>query len=252
MVETFGDKDAILFEVRWPTEAPSTPAEATRGTLRLWVHGSQVWPGDDLDEAFEWTWIELAEFLARSWRWLLWENGFPFELPGGSIAKVHVDLERRWSLLSMAIREEEEEELYSFAERHDLAQSLMGATAPRSGSSAKETCAGFPPEIVRFWFHLRWLSTHFSNLSRQLYHVYLSVMKELLQFVHCGPHAPERPRANSYRSRLGLNEPSYRGCKATRTQRASGKLTRNITPSRSSWQQRGWPLHCPQRTRSKC
>lgn len=30
----------------------------------------------------------------------------------------------------MAIREEEEEELYSFAERHDLARSLMGATAP--------------------------------------------------------------------------------------------------------------------------
>ena len=159
MVETFGDKDAILFEVRWPTEAPSTPAEATRGTLRLWVHGSQVWPGDDLDEAFEWTWIELAEFLARSWRWLLWENGFPFELPGGSIAKVHVDLERRWSLLSMAIREEEEEELYSFAERHDLAQSLMGATAPpvwlvREGNlcwiSTRDSAVLVPFKVVEY------------------------------------------------------------------------------------------------------
>ena len=130
MVETFGDKDAILFEVRWSTQASATPAEATRGTLRLWTHGRQVWPGNDLDEAFEWTWVELAEFLARSWRWLLWENGFPFELSGGSLTKVHVDLERRWSLLSMAVREEEEEDLYSFEERHDLARSLMGATAP--------------------------------------------------------------------------------------------------------------------------
>jgi Zn-dependent peptidase ImmA (M78 family) len=89
-----------------------------------------VWPGNDLDEDFEWTWIELAEFLARSWRWLLWENGFPFELPGGRITQVHVDLDRRWDLLSMAAREEEEENLYSFEERHDLARALMGAVAP--------------------------------------------------------------------------------------------------------------------------
>ena len=30
----------------------------------------------------------------------------------------------------MAAREEEEEELYSFEERHDLARALMGAVAP--------------------------------------------------------------------------------------------------------------------------
>ena len=130
MVEAFGEKDSILIEVRWSSETAVTSAEATRGALRLWANGHQVWPGSDLDEAFEWTWVELAEFLARTWRWLLWENGFPFELPGGSITKLHVDLERRWSLLSMAVREEEEEDLYSFEERHDLARSLMGATAP--------------------------------------------------------------------------------------------------------------------------
>ena len=105
-------------------------ADATRGALRLWAHGRQVWPGNDLDEAFEWTWVELAEFLAKSWRWLLWENGLPFELPGGSITQVYADLSRRWDLLSMAVREEEEEELYSFEERHDLARALMGAVAP--------------------------------------------------------------------------------------------------------------------------
>ena len=130
MVEMFGEKGNILFEVRWSAEPAATSAEATRGTLRLWAHGRQVWPGGDLDEAFEWTWVELVEFLARSWRWLQWENGFPFELPGGSITQVHVDLDRRWSLLSMAAREEEEEDLYSFEERHDLARGLMGATAP--------------------------------------------------------------------------------------------------------------------------
>ncbi|MGH3237898.1 MAG: hypothetical protein ACRDOH_32490, partial [Streptosporangiaceae bacterium] len=100
MVETFGEKGAILLEVRWSAESAATSADATRGTLRLWAHGRQVWPGNDLDEAFEWTWVELAEFLAKSWRWLLWENGLPFELPGGSIIQVHVDLGRRWGLLS--------------------------------------------------------------------------------------------------------------------------------------------------------
>jgi Zn-dependent peptidase ImmA (M78 family) len=130
MVETFGEKGAILLEVRWSAESAATSTDATRGALRLWAHGRQVWPGGDLDEDFEWTWVEFAEFLARSWRWLLWENGLPFELPGGSITQVHVDLDRRWDLLSMAAREEEEEDLYSFEERHDLARALMGAAAP--------------------------------------------------------------------------------------------------------------------------
>src|SRR5260370_10298001 len=130
MVETFGDKGAILLEMRWSAESAATSVDATRGALRLWAHGRQVWPGNDLDEAFEWTWVELAEFLAKSWRWLLWETGLPFELPGGSITQVHVDLNRRWDLLSMAVREEEEEDLYSFEERHDLARALIGAVAP--------------------------------------------------------------------------------------------------------------------------
>jgi Zn-dependent peptidase ImmA (M78 family) len=130
MVETFGEKDALLLESRWSAESATTSADATRGALRLWAHGRQVWPGNDLDEAFEWTWVELAEFLTRSWRWLLWENGLPFELPGGSINQVYVDLNRRWDLLSMAAREGEEEDLYSFEERHDLARALMGAVAP--------------------------------------------------------------------------------------------------------------------------
>ncbi len=130
MIETFGEKGAILLEVRWSAESAATSTDATRGALRLWTHGRQAWPGNDLDEAFEWTWIEFAEFLARSWRWLLWENGLPFELPGGSITQVYADLNRRWDLLSMAAREEEEEDLYSFEERHDLARALMGAVAP--------------------------------------------------------------------------------------------------------------------------
>jgi len=130
MVETFGEKDAIFLEVRWSAESATTSTDATRGALRLWAHGRQVWPGRDLDEALEWTWIEFAEFLARSWRWFLWENGFPFELSGGSIRQVYADLNRRWDLLSMAAREEEEEDLYSFEERHDLGRALMGAVAP--------------------------------------------------------------------------------------------------------------------------
>ncbi len=130
MVEAFGEKGSILLDVTWTAASAATSVDATRGALRLWAHGRQVWPGNDLDEAFEWTWVELAEFLTRSWRWLLWENGLPFELQGGSINQVYVDLNRRWDLLSMAAREGEEEDLYSFEERHDLARALMGAVAP--------------------------------------------------------------------------------------------------------------------------
>lgn len=129
MVETFGDKDALLIEVDWSADPATTSADATRGALRLWAHGRLVWPGNDLDGGQEWTWVELAEFLSGSWPFILWENGLPFELPGGSLTEMYAFLDRRWRLLSMAVREAEEEDLYSFAERHDLARALMGATA---------------------------------------------------------------------------------------------------------------------------
>ncbi len=130
MVEVLGSKEALLLEINWSEEVGATAAEATRGSLRLWAHGQELWPGGGYEPGLEWTWIELAEFLARFWNWLIWENGFPFELQGESIGHVRADLDRRWSLLSMAVRDMEEEDFYSFEERHDLARAISGAVAP--------------------------------------------------------------------------------------------------------------------------
>jgi Zn-dependent peptidase ImmA (M78 family) len=130
MVASFGAKDSLLLEVDWTREVGATSADATRGSLRLWANGEEVWPGGNYEPGLEWTWVELAEFLSAFWPWLMWENGFPFELQGGSIERVRVDLQRRWSLLSMAVREVEEEDFFSFLERHDLARGLSGAVVP--------------------------------------------------------------------------------------------------------------------------
>jgi Zn-dependent peptidase ImmA (M78 family) len=130
MVASFGAKDSLLLEVDWAGEVGATSADATRGSLRLWANGEEVWPGGNYELGFEWTWVELAEFLAGFWPWLMWENGLPFDLQGGSIQRVRVDLQRRWSLLSMAVREVEEEDFFSFLERHDLARGISGAVAP--------------------------------------------------------------------------------------------------------------------------
>ena len=68
----------IEIALSWLT-VPSQPtgAEATRGLLRANLRGRPVWYGENEATGFEWTWIELIEFLAGSWLCLVIEDGAP-------------------------------------------------------------------------------------------------------------------------------------------------------------------------------
>jgi Zn-dependent peptidase ImmA (M78 family) len=79
---------------------------------------------------FEWTWIELAEFLANGWPWLTLEENFPLGIRGGTLDEVHAELARLWDSKSEAVREEEQEWVYNYRESHDLANGVQGAVLP--------------------------------------------------------------------------------------------------------------------------
>ncbi len=132
MVETLGRKEALFFEFDWSmVDEPKTAAEFSRACMRLSIGGVPVWHGDDDSEGFEWTWIELAEFLANAWPWLLWEDGFPLGLRGGRILEIQAELAQRWDSKSETVREVEQQELYDYQETHDLSRALQGAILPQ-------------------------------------------------------------------------------------------------------------------------
>jgi hypothetical protein len=156
MVNKFGSEEFLAIEITWADEPGATAVENTRGVLRLWAAGVELWPGNGYGLGLEWTWVELAEFLAGTWQWLTWENGLPFDLHWGPLPNVRADVERRWRQLSMSAREVEEEEFYNFQERHDLARAVSGAVLPpvwvvRDGDSCWIATEGSATPVAFHW-----------------------------------------------------------------------------------------------------
>lgn len=128
LVGRYGNDEGLLLEVHWEdTSSRATAAQATWGELRLLIQGEVVWQGADPSVGFSWTWIELLEFLAVSWPFLEWEDGFPLGLRPGTPSQVRAQVDDRWEELAAPLREEEEEEFERFEEYHDLARALQGA-----------------------------------------------------------------------------------------------------------------------------
>jgi Zn-dependent peptidase ImmA (M78 family) len=121
----------MRFVLTWDDPHPrGTAAEATRGRLDLRV-GDRVWgvPHDSTDPGIHWTWIEMLEHLSDIWKPLLWEEADPLGLDC-SPSRLRASAEERWLERSSSLREREQESLWSFQQRHDLAAALQGAWPP--------------------------------------------------------------------------------------------------------------------------
>jgi len=129
----FGTRDGLLLRVRWGGNLRAArTADRTRGTLELRIAGRTVWAerGWPRVRGFTWTWIDLVEFLADAWPFLLWEEVPPGQLRLSSPRWLRADAERRWNAVPGEVRSKEEHEFFEFEERHDLARGLQGAVVP--------------------------------------------------------------------------------------------------------------------------
>ena len=118
----------LSFEIAWSADpAAVTAAELTRGALTARIGNYPVW--GDTEGGFEWTWIELLEFLAGAWRYIAWEEGDPLGL-GDPLPDLRSAARARWELLPGAHRQSEEEELWAFESTHNLASAVQGAWLP--------------------------------------------------------------------------------------------------------------------------
>ena len=112
-----GKPQGLQFEVEWLGDhSEATAAEATRGRLLLWVGEHLIW-GRRLGSSFRgliWTWIEFLEFLAESWPYLAYEEGYPFGLHPNSPTRLRDAAESRWLTRPIEMVSREQAELTAF------------------------------------------------------------------------------------------------------------------------------------------
>lgn len=123
------DLPRLDWELSWSTDSVATPsAELTHGVLTLSIGDHEVWGQDD----GEWPWVDLLQWLGRSWAWLRGEEGLPAPLPSDapSFRFLVEYLEHATRGQPQASRSRASMALWNFRETHDLSRALLGAEAP--------------------------------------------------------------------------------------------------------------------------
>ena len=115
----------------WLAGGPRTSAaNATRGSLRVSLRGKAVWHGSAEAAGFEWTWIELLEFLAESWLYLAIEDGAPLGVALDTVPRMVAAAEMAVESASPLGSDLEREQLEAYRMTHDLAEAVQGAAMP--------------------------------------------------------------------------------------------------------------------------
>lgn len=117
--------DATFSWVDSATASP-TAADRSRGVLGIAVDGQVVWGGD----SFEWTWIELLEWLGYSWLALSADDGAPPDLEFSSRGGRPYAARPFGRDASGGLAEDREIALWQFLETHDMAKALPGTAHP--------------------------------------------------------------------------------------------------------------------------
>ncbi len=130
LVATAGG-DEIEVALSWAAVTPAlTAAEATRGRLRLSLRGKPIWYGADPSVGFEWSWIELLEYLGESWLYLAVEDGAPLGVGLDTAPRMRAAAEVALERSELFASDIEREQLEAFQLTHDLAEAIQGAALP--------------------------------------------------------------------------------------------------------------------------
>ncbi len=115
----------------------------------LLLQGEPIWCREDDDgstTALHWTWIDLLEGLAEHWPALLLEETYPIPVLPLYPGLLRREAERRWEDQPDEIIDAEDEAVYRFLLRHDLAMTCKGLFVPsllllRQGQHFAVSCA---------------------------------------------------------------------------------------------------------------
>ncbi len=127
-MKRLGVPHGLTFELDLPAEGHPQ----AEGPLTLRLAGHPIWPdpATTSEPAVRWPWIDLLEHLTDCWPYLEWEESYPAELTPrwpDQLRSAAV-LQRRPS--GQPLDDDEDEAVYAFELRHDLAPGLRGAYLP--------------------------------------------------------------------------------------------------------------------------
>ena len=105
-------------------------SDATLGRLRVSLGGHTVWHGKAQSAGFEWTWVELLEFLGDSWVFLALEDGAPFGIAPSTVPRMVAAAETVIERSNPLGSDVQEEHLEAYRATHDLAEAVQGAVLP--------------------------------------------------------------------------------------------------------------------------
>jgi Zn-dependent peptidase ImmA (M78 family) len=134
-VVTIGDPDIVEFsfslrETGLPRDARAWgEGRVTIGSVPVWYVENE----DGSEGPLEWSWLDLLDFLAGSWPWLLNEQRYPvaFDTPPLHPGVMWQELKRRWDSVPAVTRKTEERRIKEFLSRHDLSLGLRGVYLPQ-------------------------------------------------------------------------------------------------------------------------
>lgn len=109
------------------------PAGYAWGALGLWLGDTLVWTesNDGSEKPVEWSWVNLLEGLGRVWPWLTLEEGYPIPIHPEHPGRLDDELSKRWDGMVGLQRDDEEDLIFDFNHRHNLALLVRGVSLPR-------------------------------------------------------------------------------------------------------------------------
>lgn len=133
-IRSLGPDAGLQLRVQWLPASVRHQRGLAWAAFSVCVAGHPVW-GEARragDSRLEWTLVDLLHGLARTWVWLMHEEGYPLPLarmpdhPGRLMDLAAA----RWEELPDSAAEAEEDALFDFRQRHDLSTLFRGLVLP--------------------------------------------------------------------------------------------------------------------------
>lgn len=130
-IRLIGDESHLLFEFQPFNHTADKQPDGLWTGLRLSVNGEEVWGGED-GSPLQWSWVDLLEWLAEVWPWLVLEENLPLPLEKHILYPDQLldHVEKWWEDSPDKLIEKQELQVMEFLQRHDLAHALKGLYCP--------------------------------------------------------------------------------------------------------------------------
>lgn len=129
---SIGEPGGLRFDLCWASESQEKQLPIALGSIKAWVGPNLIWGRieDNVAYGVDWYWDELLDVLARSWRFLIFEEAYPLGLMPIVPQLLRSKVQEKWLGMPEEIINAEDDSVFSFELSHDLSRSVEGTNLP--------------------------------------------------------------------------------------------------------------------------